>query len=240
MFSVEEELLFAVRYEEGYDRFDPRYEAWLKVNHSETKTQSSASIVPPSAGSVLVPDSSKPSSSTVRSPFSDLLNLPSIVKAPKTGSARVLTSAQCLQLLKEKENKKRQVLEEKEKRKVEREMKKMQRELEQKHKAEERARKKAEREEAKAKKEEGRQEKIQQTKRKQAPSTHVRPKRKKPNENVDQETNSNFCCVCFGSYEEDIDTDREWLECCCGRWLHDDCIDEEDVDNSCNKLCPFC
>ena len=60
MFSVEEELLFAVRYEEGYDLFDPRYEAWLKVNHSETKTQSSASIVPPSAGSVLVPDSSKP------------------------------------------------------------------------------------------------------------------------------------------------------------------------------------
>ena len=43
---------------------------------------------------------------------------------PKTGRARVLTSSECLQVMKEKEEKKRQVAMEKEKRKKDREIKK--------------------------------------------------------------------------------------------------------------------
>ena len=44
-----------------------------------------------------------------RSPLSDLLNLPNVhkdgSKTPSTGRARVLTSGECLRLLKEKEDK---------------------------------------------------------------------------------------------------------------------------------------
>ena len=60
-----------------------------------------------------------------RSPLSDLLNLPANVhgskqsKTPNTGHARVLTSRECLQMLKEKEEKKKQVQLEKERRKIE-------------------------------------------------------------------------------------------------------------------------
>ena len=32
IFSIEEEIRFARRFEEGYDLFDSRYEAWLKLN----------------------------------------------------------------------------------------------------------------------------------------------------------------------------------------------------------------
>ena len=34
-FTVEEELQYANRYEEGYDLFDAHYQAWLQVNHPE-------------------------------------------------------------------------------------------------------------------------------------------------------------------------------------------------------------
>ena len=39
----------------------------------------------------------------------------------------------------------------------------------------------------------------------------------------------------IGSYQEDIDTEREWIQCICKRWLHDD----EDIDSN-GKLCPLC
>ena len=44
----------------------------------------------------------------------------------------------------------------------------------------------------------------------------------------------NTCYICFGMYEG-----SEWRECVCGRWVHEDCID--DVE-SCGKerLCPVC
>ena len=92
-----------------------------------------------------------------RSPLSDLLNLPAIAhgskqsKPPNTGHARVLTSRECLQLLKEKEEKKKQVQLEKERRKIERELKKKEKEEEQQLKAAEKAKRAAEREAAKAK-----------------------------------------------------------------------------------------
>ena len=52
-----------------------------------------------------VASTSAPARSTKRSPFSDLLNIPfvSTPVLPKTGKARVLTSSECLRLMKEKE-----------------------------------------------------------------------------------------------------------------------------------------
>ena len=84
--------------------------------------------------------------STKRSPLSNLLKIPvvSTPVLPKTGKASVLTSTECLRLMKEKEEKKIQLAQEKEKRKEEREQKKKEKEEEQKKKAAEKARKAAE------------------------------------------------------------------------------------------------
>ncbi len=67
-------------------------------------------------------------SSNLRSPFTNLLNLPVVrdvtTISSKTGSAHVLTSNECWSLYKVKEEKKKCEAEEKEKRKQERERKK--------------------------------------------------------------------------------------------------------------------
>ena len=46
--------------------------------------------------------------------------------------------------------------------------------------------------------------------------------------------------MCFGSYDDDLDTTREWLQCKCDRWIHEDCIDEEVCVLIEGKLCPLC
>ena len=52
---------------------------------------------------------------------------------------------------------------------------------------------------------------------------------------------SEECCACFGLYSDDIGTGREWLECACGRWLHEDCVENIVYDtNGKEKLCPLC
>ena len=213
IFSIEEELRFARRFEEGYDLFDSRYEAWLKVNHPETVRDNVRDILVPSSPVVSRHcDSSSPSVScpstyntlsgslsstpqistssppTKRSPFSDLLNVPPLTstpKMPKTGRARVLTSSECLQLLKEKENQKQKVAAEKEKRKLERELRKKQREEEQKRKADEKARKAdekarkaAEREAAKSKKAEEKHKKALEKAPKRKPTSSMAPRAK--------------------------------------------------------------
>ena len=64
--------------------------------------------------------------------------------AQRVSGARVLTSAQCVAILKEREEQKKKEQEEKEKRKIEREQKKQEREIAMKKRAEERERKAAE------------------------------------------------------------------------------------------------
>ena len=142
---------------------------------------------------------------------------------------------------------------EKDKRKQEREAKKKQREDEQKRKADERARKIAEREAARAKRAAEKAEK--ETARKKAETADKseserpadssvaggsRPKRSRIQENLDETINADLCCVCFGSYQEDIGTGREWVQCRCHRWLHEDCVDNGDMDENSGRLCPLC
>ena len=398
-FSVEEELLFARRLEEGYDLSDPRYDAWMKINAREQTHIQSSVITLPSQPSVMPPpsapgqlsavssldqpnpssgvtfsciqvasfqpavaDSSQPSPSSVtlastptvtpssqpgldtltsptpstvtpssksgsvtltssipsavtpssqpgsvtltssipsavtpspqpdtvtttaitpkrpanakHSPLSDLLNLPKWKgPKPKTGHAHVLTSAECLSILKEKEKeKKRREVEEKENRKEERLLKKKQKEEEQKRKEEEIAHKAAGREEKRRCMEE---EKIHRATEREAKrlaargkrpalrkrtaeasattdenhaagsaqestsgDANGRPVRKKHRLGVDSVIYTDLCCVCFGSFQEDEGTGREWLKCPCGRWIHDDCI--MPYSSSSNKLCPLC
>lgn len=47
------------------------------------------------------------------------------------------------------------------------------------------------------------------------------------------------CCACLGSYEDDAGTDREWLQCKCSKWIHEDCVDYSD-SNPDGSLCPLC
>ena len=59
-----------------------------------------------------------------------------------------------------------------------------------------------------------------------------------------EEIDTNQCCVCFRTYTKDVleGTGSEWVECACGRWLHEDCISYDiatDVNGK-ELLCPFC
>ena len=174
----------------------------------------------------------------------------------KTGKAHVLTSRECLRLMLEKEEEKKK--QEKERRKQKRELKKKQKEEEQKRKAEEKVRKAAEREAAKALKEVTKAErqaaKAEREKKKEVQKScesgkkrqacpvaaTPRPKRTKLKENVDNSINADLCCVCFGSYQEDVGTGREWLQWSCSRWIHEDCVDDEDMEEDSRRLCPLC
>lgn len=187
MFSREEEMKYARRFQEGYDIYDPRYLDWLSLHHLESARannetpitisctftssstyiqtsplQSTSTVVnapksaphslstpsregvvnptrltynqltPTSNSSVplstysCTPSSCSSGNSEKRSPLSELINVPNINnrKTVKTGSARVLTSNECLKAFEEKEQKKRLEAEEKQKRKEEREQKK--------------------------------------------------------------------------------------------------------------------
>ena len=49
--------------------------------------------------------------------------------------------------------------------------------------------------------------------------------------------NDSECCVCFVAYEDDT-SGMDWVECACGRWLHEDCADDFVIDEGGNeRLC---
>ena len=219
------------------------------------------SVFPPLTTPSVSPSVTTPKSKT--SPVSQFLTpiRPGMIR--KTGGARVLTSDECLQIMEEKALKKWMEAEEKEHRKTEREEKKRQREEEAKRKAAERAEKKKQCEEQKKRKAEEKARKaaekarkVEENKakektinkrstRKRLPDVTKPPeppalKKSRVDDSSDQ-INDNQCCVCFGTFYEDIGTGREWVECACTRWLHEDCVDEVIVDTSGQeRVCPLC
>ena len=50
-------------------------------------------------------------------------------------------------------------------------------------------------------------------------------------------------CACLQTYEDDVclGTGAEWVQCGCGRWLHEECIDSvvygDDVQE---RFCSYC
>lgn len=200
------------------------------------------------------------------SPIDKYLTIP---KNPRTKSsaasravtgARVLTSAECFAIIKEKEQKKRRDEEEKANRKKIREEKKKQREDEKAKKAdekakkaEERIRKANERDELKARKAEERNRRAEENSRQtlqnssQAQPSTSRSKvelrsRQQREEQREEEPAivSDVCCVCNQSFQEDVELGGgvEWIQCSCTRWLHEDCVVESTSSSA--KLCPFC
>ena len=222
-----------------------------------------------SCRSAVVPDPSQEVS-----PMMKYLQIPTAVQVkPSAASAktravtgaRVLTSATCLAIIKEKEMKKQREMEEKEERKKRREEKKRQREDEKRKKAEERALK-AKEKIRKAKEREQRAHKAMEQSRKRADlelqscsqstnrdtdpaqsstAQHPRGKRCSAAKRARLEDNisSDSCCVCFQAFAEDVEegTGAEWVQCTCTRWLHEDCILDSIIDSSGKeRLCPFC
>lgn len=178
--------------------------------------------------------------------------MPATPKSRKTDAqrvtgARVLTSAQGLAILKEKEEKKKKEAEEKEKRKQERVDKKKQREELAKKKAEERAKKAQEKKNASSQRKPVKRKSTSQPKglklsklsstSSTSTSTSVSPGEPSSN-STDTE-----CCECSRTYNEDVrqGTGVEWVQCGCGRWLHEECIDSviQDADGQ-ERFCSFC
>ena len=57
------------------------------------------------------------------------------------------------------------------------------------------------------------------------------------------ENDSNVCCACFGNYEDDVldGSGAVWISCACGRWLHEDCVEEcKEDDQGNDRMCPLC
>lgn len=174
--------------------------------------------------------------------------------APKTGSARVLTSSECMKMLEEKERNKQLKEMEKENKKKIREEKKKQREQEQLKKKEEREKKKAEREKKKEEQIAAKEKKKAELdrKRKQCQRISCQPKRTCQSSSSGEhlsisdeggqasksigETDS--CAFCFELFTND---GSEWVECVCKRWVHEHCIEDIYMDEAGKeKFCPFC
>ena len=184
--------------------------------------------------------------------------------------AKLLTSNESLLMLKEKEKKKQEEIEQKEVRKKEREEKKKKRELELQRKAEERvikAKEKVEKENERKRKAEEKAQKITEEKAQNAKKTGGKkkkrtgesapkhgasaagpsaPKQRKTRESTATELetiDTNMCCMCFGNYDDDVlqGLGANWICCACGRWLHEDCVEDCERDDEGNdRICPFC
>ena len=132
--------------------------------------------------------------------------------------ARLLTSSDVLAEMVEKEKKKKLALEEKARRKTEREVKRKQREEEQKRKAEERQKKAEERakrvKEAANKKTrlkraaEGGQRKLRSSGKAESESSSKKIRLQVPES--DSTVDTNMCCVCYVLYSEDV-SGAEWI-----------------------------
>ena len=302
-FTIDQERKYARRYEEGFDLPDAQYEAWLKVNHPDhlrgtAQQDTSGGNTPTShrnsgacstqSAAILTANGAQ------RSPLMELLNVPvaktSRPKTMNTGKARVLTSAECLKALQEKENEKKRKAEEKEQRKQERLMKKQLKEEQLKRKKEEKAQQAALREAKRLEKQTKQPRQRKQRRRnthvddeagsvtqnvltdgstliseqvsndaasdhhspntaedntgrgtsKRKPSSQIQSVVKRARNNADDEIDVDRSCVCFGHFADDAGTGRKWLMCCCTRWIHEDCIDNEDVDIEKCVFCPLC
>jgi len=264
---------FERRRSEGYDLPDPLYQKWLDTNYPESICEHfpDVHVLNPVPISETVEPTTSPSeqripmgpakdtqisneySSTLET-FMETLKTKQTTSTRAITTARVLTSNECYNVIKEKEMKKKAEEEEKQKRKREREEKrKIVLETKQK-KAEEKARKLAE----KARATETRRKEKNVQKQTTTTSTESHKAVPKPTSHLGKRSlasnnrkikkvhfaetevdydNETQCCVCFDDYVEG----DEWVQCTCGRWLHEDCIIEVIEDsNGLPRLCPYC
>jgi hypothetical protein len=63
-------------------------------------------------------------------------------------------------------------------------------------------------------------------------------------ESSDEVINADQCAICFRSYDDDIleETGEDWIECACGRWVHENCVHYDIVVDTSGRerICPHC
>ena len=239
----------------------------VAVNISKTSDPSSSSSITPSRNTPVLPSRSTPvllSSGSSGRERDDLLSKHLVVPSASTPAgpkkvpprARLLTSSAVLEILEEKELKKKRELELKEQKKREREENKRKREEDRKQKMEERARKAEEKAKQREQKTEEKARKMEKNIQKTAHTSSsqagalgmyqtrsgAQPPSKKArvaDENIDESR----CCVCFTTYEEDVlqGSGKDWVMCACTRWLHEECAEDCVLDSTGKeRLCPLC
>ena len=120
-FTHEQQERFQMRYEEGYEFYDPTYASWLEMHKNlppDHKTLSPHTDPPLSSPDVADRlKTTPPTNITLRTCTSHPQNSPSPLSSYlppvtppshiKTGKARVLPSSECLAILQKKEHKKK-------------------------------------------------------------------------------------------------------------------------------------
>ena len=184
----------------------------------------------------------------------------------------MLTSSQSLSVLEEKAEKKRAEAEAKAKCKQAMEEKKRQRENPRKRKEEEKAAKAEERQKrqvamaAKRSKQTTGQRRIvkkalldvnastsgcseavvKQSSARQSKRSGSKdaPKTSCTSRSSEEEINTDQCVICFRTYNDDVldGTGEDWIECACGRWVHENCVDYDIVVDATGRerMCPHC
>ena len=226
---------------------------------------SSSSGVPSSASTSKHLSANSPSlatsSSKEDSALSKFLVAPSVSMpcGPKKAPPRacLLTSTAALEMSQEKEKKKKQEAVLKERKRQEREESKQKREEERKRKLDERARRAEERAKDKSKKTAEKacklKEKVQQPPNTSSKGNHdtstsstrssSKPPPPKKARVAHEAIDDSRCCVCFTTYEDDVlnKTGKDWVGCACGRWLHEECMEDCVLDSlGKERLCPLC
>ena len=68
--------------------------------------------------------------------------------------------------------------------------------------------------------------------------------KEKGSRSSEEEIDTNECAVCFRTYDDDIEleTGADWIECACGRWVHENCVDYGIVVDAMGRerICPHC
>ena len=73
----------------------------------------------------------------------------------------------------------------------------------------------------------------------QETDSEIEPRSKRARIIDDTDIDTNTCCACFETYDDDVKkaNGREWIECMsCSRWLHEDCSFL--VPSMPNEFCP--
>ena len=216
-----DEELYTKRLEEGYDIFDEKYVRWLLLKHPDkvhsdwlenmpsSSKQSSNVILNYSNVYEALNRKRKHQRPVVLGPpvldkqknyISKYLIQEVTVPKQKTkqvrvSGARVLTSDECMKIVQEREDAKKEKALQMQKRKEEREAKKR------------------------------KQETSKEGKSKQNKGTPKGKGKQKAKVNVSETMDVNKCPICDMKWEDDDGENGEWLGCGCGQWLHEECID---------------
>ena len=225
-----------------------------------TSRSGNCPLIPSTSGLQEVPSTPSTSSRSYTTPLASPLTsylikpvIPEHKALQGAVGARVLTSEDSLKLVEEKALKKQKELEEKEQRKIENGKSKRKLKICNKSWGTEEAawQQKKQHEETRKQSQQKQRQGAQEVEiansnpvggldHFQEPGFQDQPRNKWARITEDTVINTNTCCICFETYEVHVNEEngREWMECSCGQWLHEDCYFMEPPMP--NEFCLYC